>query len=55
MDLYAELSVEISESGKSLDEVIEYVHQHYGPRWKFNRTEGRYESCIMAIFEEDAL
>lgn len=50
--LTATLEVEISELDASLDEVIAYVKKRYGSRWKFNRTEARYKSCIMAIFEE---
>lgn len=46
------LEVEISEIDATLDEVILYIQKRYGRRWKFNRTEPRYESCIMAIFEE---
>ena len=50
--LNATLEVEISELDVSLDEIIAYVKKRYGNRWKFDRTEARYESCIMAIFEE---
>ena len=50
--LTATLEVEISELDVSLDEVIVYVRKHYGEKWRFNRTEARYESCIIAIFEE---
>lgn len=45
-----ELSFEISESNISIDELEAFVKKAYGPRWKFDRTEARYESCIMAIF-----
>ena len=45
-----ELSFEISESGMTLDEVIETVTKEW-KGWKFNRTEARYQSCIVAIFE----
>ena len=44
-----ELSFEFSESGMTLDEVISAVKTAY-PNWKFDRTEARYESCLMAIF-----
>lgn len=50
--LSRELSFEISECGLSLDEVIRIVEKKF-PGWKFNRTESRYESCIMAIFEPE--
>lgn len=46
------LEFKISESNISIDELIKYVQKKYGPQWKFNRTEARYTSCIMAIFEE---
>lgn len=45
-----ELSFEISESSKTLDEIIAMVTECF-PGWKFNRTEARYESCVVAIFE----
>ena len=48
--LYRELSFEISESEYSLDQIIKAVEQEY-PNYKFSRSETRYESCIMAIFE----
>lgn len=48
-----ELSFEISECGMSLDNVIGLVEKSY-PGWKFNRTESRYQSCVMAIFEKKA-
>lgn len=47
-----ELSFEISESNITIEELTKYVHRRYGKQWKFNRTEHRYESCTMAIFEE---
>ena len=51
----ADLEVEIStllEAGISLDEIIEAVKDKYGCNsWKFARTEHRYTSCIIAIFE----
>lgn len=50
----AELSFEISECDASLEEIVEYVHKTYGEKWKFSRTEKRYMSCVMAIFEEVA-
>ena len=45
-----EISFEISESELSLKEIISIVEQKY-PNYKFSRTEPRYESCVMAIFE----
>lgn len=48
----AELSFEISELNITIDELTEYVHRRYGKHWKFNRTEHRYLSCVMAIYEE---
>lgn len=48
----AELSIDISELDMTIDEVTEYIHKNYGDKWKFSRTEPRYESCVMAIFEE---
>lgn len=48
--LHRELSFEISESEYSLDQIIKAVEQEY-PNYKFSRSEARYESCIMAIFE----
>lgn len=48
----AELSFEISEAGISLDRVIEIVESKY-PGYRFNRTESRYGSCVMAIFERE--
>lgn len=50
--LNPELSFEVSELNISLDELIEYVRKNYGTSWKFNRTEHRYESCIVAVFEK---
>lgn len=44
-----ELSFEISESKNSLDEIIEAVQKRF-PNARFNRTESRYDSCIVAIF-----
>ena len=48
----AELSFEISEMEITIEELIAYVRKHYGDFWKFSRTEKRYESCLVAIFEE---
>ena len=45
-----EISVEISESNLTLDEVIEIVQTKY-PGFYFDRTEARYDSCVMAVFE----
>lgn len=45
-----EISFEISESELTLDEIIEEVKKVY-PTFKFSRTEARYESCVMAVFE----
>ena len=47
-----ELSFEISESRMTLDEIIRMVEHDY-PGWRFNRTEARYESCVMAVFEKE--
>ena len=47
------LQFEISDaldSGKKLEDIIRYIEKE-NPGWKFNRTEPRYDSCIMAIFE----
>ena len=47
------LEFEISDaldSGIKLEDIISYITNEY-PDWKFNRTEPRYESCIMAVFE----
>lgn len=44
-----ELSYEISECGAPLETVIEIVERE-NPGWRFDRTEARYESCLMAIF-----
>lgn len=46
----AEISFEISESILPLDRIIAEVEKAY-PAYKFSRTESRYESCVMAIFE----
>lgn len=48
----AELSFEISESNVTIEELQEYVCKNYGDKWQFSRTEPRYQSCVMAIFEE---
>ena len=45
-----EISVEISESNLTLDEVIDIVQSKY-PGFYFDRTEPRYDSCVMAVFE----
>ena len=47
-----EISFEISDSGLTIDEVKARVESKY-PGWKFSRTESRYDSCIMAIFERN--
>ena len=44
-----ELSFEISECKAPLETVVKFIERKY-PGWKFDRTESRYESCIMAIF-----
>lgn len=49
---YPELAFEISESEYDLKEIIEAVQMQY-PGWRFNRTEARYQSCVVAIFETD--
>ena len=46
----SEISFEISELDLPLKDIIEAVEAKY-PEYKFNRTEPRYKSCIMAIFE----
>ena len=45
-----EISFEISEAEVSLDDLIRTVEKQF-PMFKFDRTEARYESCIMAVFE----
>lgn len=42
---------EVSDIGIPLNEFIDMVQGKY-PKLKFNRTEQRYYSCIMAIFEQ---
>ena len=49
---YPELAFEISESEYDLKDIIEAVQMQY-PGWRFNRTEERYLSCVVAIFEKD--
>lgn len=46
-----ELSFEISEADITIDELIREVHRQYGYHWEFDRTEARYDSCVMAIFQ----
>ena len=46
----AELSFEVSESSLCMAEIIRSVESAY-PGWRFNRSEARYDSCVMAIFE----
>ena len=46
-----EMDLEISEIDAPLEEIIQAISRQY-PGWKFSRTEKRYESCIMAIFEK---
>ena len=45
-----EMDFEISEIDAPLEEIIQAIASRY-PGWKFSRTEKRYESCVMAIFE----
>ena len=45
------LMFEISECGKTLDEVIAAV-EHDFPGWRFSGTVPMYASCIMAVFEK---
>jgi len=45
-----ELSFEISECELPLEEIIKHLEEEF-PNWKFDRTEHRYMSCIMAIFQ----
>lgn len=47
----ASLEIDISESTLPLEEIEAAVRENYGEGWSFNRTESRYESCIVAIFE----
>lgn len=50
-DVNRYIEVEISEyKHLTLDEIIRAVTTGH-PNYKFNRTEPRYQSCIMAIFE----
>lgn len=52
---YPEISFEISERGfdaAKFREFVDAVEAEY-PGYRFNRTESRYESCVMAIFERD--
>lgn len=46
-----ELSFEISECDMDLMDIIEMIEKDW-PGWRFNRTEKRYQSCMMAIFEK---
>jgi len=46
------LEFEISECGFPLEAVIEKVEREY-PGWHFDRTEPRYESCLMAVFTKE--
>ena len=48
----ATLEFEVSECNISIPELTEYVQAKYGSQWKFNRTEPRYASCVIAIYEE---
>ena len=45
------LEFEISECNASLDEIIEAVEREY-PDFRFSRTEERYYTCLMAVFEK---
>ena len=45
------IEVEISELDADIWEIEKAVKKKFGENWKFDRTESRYESCIMAIFE----
>lgn len=45
-----ELQIEISERSEEEIEEIKNALGQFG--WKFNRSEPRYQSCIMAIFEK---
>ena len=44
-----ELSFEISETNAPLQDIINKIEKEY-PGWKFDRTESRYLSCVMAVF-----
>lgn len=46
-----ELSFEISECDMDLMEIVDIIEKEW-PGWKFNRTESRYQSCVMCIFEK---
>lgn len=48
--LEMEISFEISECEIPLEEIIKEVERKY-PSFTFSRTEPRYTSCVMAIFE----
>ena len=48
---YPELHFEVSENLDHLDEIIAAVEKKY-PGYRFDRTEARYISCVMAIFEK---
>ena len=43
------LEYEISESPYALEDIIRAVERKH-PGYKFDRTEARYLSCVMAIF-----
>ena len=45
------IEVEISEAHEPLSEIIKAVEDKY-PEYRFSRTESRYESCTMAVFEK---
>ena len=44
------LEFEISESNLDLEDIIKKVEKKF-PDWKFNRTEKRYDDCVVAVFE----
>lgn len=46
-----EINFEISECDMPLQKIIKAVEDRY-PGFTFNRTEARYDSCLMAIFEK---
>lgn len=45
------IEVEVSEAQEPLSEIIKAVESKY-PEYRFSRTENRYESCVMAVFEK---
>ena len=48
---WPELHFEVSDHLDDLDEIIKAVEKKY-PGFRFDRTESRYYTCVMAIFEK---